>query len=258
MEPSEENRVDHIKRGLSWVEIKKSLNVDGCPVCNTTLRAVEKYFEFMLYEYALDVSVHKKMLSSMGMCNTHTILLQEAEARLQSDGLNIAVLHETILQKEIKLLSGIEKNSTNDRKKNFLNFSKVEDFKDYQNEIISKFVVDGKCPGCIHQQGNELFYTHEIIRLYQDKEFRKGFENEKILICRNHFILLLKESPNKDELNYFMNVQRKKITNLHRQLTGFVAKHDYRLKKEMLDNECNSWTKVLEYLGSKKYLTPFS
>ena len=119
MERDEEKATDRIKRGLSWVELKKSLDIEGCPVCNTSLRSVEKYFEFMLYEYALDVSVHKKMLASMGMCNTHYSLLQEAESRLKSDGLNIAVLQETILQKEIKLLSKIEKKKIIIKKKNF-------------------------------------------------------------------------------------------------------------------------------------------
>ncbi|MCL6098236.1 MAG: DUF6062 family protein [Bacteroidetes bacterium] len=87
MTPLEDDNISKMKRGLSWIELKESLKMDGCPVCNTMSRSIDKYFEFLLYEYALDASVHKKTLASFGMCNAHTYLLKEAEAKLKSDGL---------------------------------------------------------------------------------------------------------------------------------------------------------------------------
>ena len=83
---NEIDKTSWMKRGLSWVELKNSLDMGGCPVCNTMLRSIEKYFEFLLYEYALDATVHKKNLASFGMCNTHTYLLKEIEEKLKSDG----------------------------------------------------------------------------------------------------------------------------------------------------------------------------
>ena len=105
MAQRENDDIMRIKRGLSWIELKESLDTEGCPVCNTMFRAINKYFEFLLYEYALDASVHKKTLASFGMCNAHTYLLKEAEQKLKSDGLNISVLYETLFQKEEKLLT---------------------------------------------------------------------------------------------------------------------------------------------------------
>ena len=107
----------------------------------------------------------------------------------------------------------------------------------------------------MHQKGSESFYIHEIIRLYQDEEFQKKYGNEKILLCRNHFLLLLNEADNAEVFDYFINLQLQKITVLQSKLAGFVAKHDYRLRKEMTEIEEKSWVKVLEYFGSKKYIT---
>ena len=241
-----------IKRGLSWVELKESLNMRGCPVCNTMKRTIEKYFEFLLYEYALDAAVHKKTLASFGMCNTHTYLLKIVEQKLKSDGLNISVLYETLFQKEEKLLAEIEEKELVENAKSFAGLKKKKDFISHKKEILSGLAATGTCPGCIQQQQSESFYTHEILRLYKDVEFRNKIENENILLCRRHFIFTINESENDDAIKYFNGVQKKKIELLHMHLKGFIQNHDYKSKKEMTEKEINSWTIALEYFGSKE------
>ncbi len=252
MDLVEENEFTKMKRGLSWVEVKESLNTDGCPVCNTMSRSINKYFEFLLYEYALDASVHKKTLASFGMCNTHTYLLKEAEEKLKSDGLNISVLYETLFQKEEKLLAKVEEKEFEEKKKLFAGFRKRRDFTAYKKEILIDLVGKGICPGYQHQKESESFYTHEIIRLCRDEEFRSKFESDKILLCRRHFLFIINEAEETQPLKYLITEQKKKIHLLHRQLSGFIEKHDYRLKSGVTDDEKKSWEKALEYFGSKK------
>jgi len=252
MDSIEENEFVRMKRGLSWIDLKESLNMEGCPVCNTMSRSIDKYFQFLLYEYALDASVHKKMLASFGMCNAHTYLLQEAEANLKSDGLNISVLYETLFQKEEKLLAKIGQKELNESNKHFMNFGKKRDFAAYKKEILTELIAKGICPGCLHQDESESYCTHVILRLCKDEEFRNKYETEKILLCRRHFLFMINETENKEMIDYFVNEQRKKISRLHELLSGFIEKHDYRLKGRMLEEEKKSWEKALEYFGSKK------
>jgi len=254
----EENEITRIKRGLNWINLKESLDAEGCPVCNSMSRSIKKYFDFLLYEYALDASVHKKTLASFGMCNTHTYMLKEAEANLKSDGLNIAVLYETLFQKEEKLLAKIEERKFNN-KKSILNISKKNDFLSYKKQLLTEIkpkpsnsVSRGICPGCQHQKENESFCTHEILRIYKDDEFQKKYENEKVLLCRHHFIFLINESEKMETIEYFIKIHKTKIATLHKQLSGFIEKHDYRLKSRMTEEEKISWEKALEYFGSKK------
>lgn len=247
-----ENNIEHNNRGLSWIVLKYGLVTDGCPICYLVKLSMEKYFEFLLYESATDASVHKKTIASFGMCNTHTYILKEIEEKLNSDGLNIAVLYETILQKEIKLLKKIDDIEIKKSKRRFFMTKNSKEFDDYKKEIISELEAKGICPGCEHQKQSETFYTHEILRLYKDSDFREKYENEKILLCRKHFLFLINESESIDAIKYFVEIQKSKISRLYEKLSKFIEKHDYRFKNEMTDDERNSWKIVLEYTGSKK------
>lgn len=249
---NEIDKTSWMKRGLSWVELKNSLDMGGCPVCNSMLRSIEKYFEFLLYEYALDATVHKKNLASFGMCNTHTYLLKEIEEKLKSDGLNISVLYETLFQKEERLLKKINEKKFVEEKSKFTPFKKKKDFIEYKKEILSEIVPKGICPGCLQQRESESFYTHEILRLYTDAEFKSKYESEEIQLCRHHFLYLINEAENDDMIKYFVKVQRTKIELLHMQLKNFIQNHHYRLKDEMTEKEIKSWEIALEYFGSKK------
>jgi len=248
----EDDEIIKMKRGLSWIDLKESLNTDGCPVCNTMTRSLNKYFEFLLYEYALDASVHKKTLASFGMCNNHTYLLKEAEADLKSDGLNISVLYETILQKEIKLLGRIEEKELRERKRYLPNFGKSPDFISYKKEILSDLIAKGICPGCMYQKESESYCTHVILQLYKDNEFQNKFVNERILLCRRHFLFLINEAEQKQTIDYFIKVHKTKIKMLYTQLSGFIQNHDYYTKNKMTEEEKKSWEKALEYFGSKE------
>jgi len=254
----DEDDIAQMKRGLSWVDLKQSLEIGGCPICNTMQRSIEKYFNSLLWEYALDVSVHTKNLASFGMCNTHTYMLKEAEKTLGSDGLNIAVLYETIMQKEIKLLKNlsnaglVEEKDVKEKEKKLFNFSKSRDFESYKKEMLSELIGKGICIGCSHLEFSESFNTHEIVRLYKDEEFRNIYENVEILLCRRHFLYLINESWNKEALDYFIDIQKSKIIRLFDKMSGFINKHDYRLKSQMTDEESKSWEIVLEYTGSKQ------
>ena len=255
MEILEGNNNDSMKRGLSWIELKESLAADGCPVCNTMSRSIDKYFEYLLYEYALDAAVHKKTLASFGMCNVHTYLLKEAEEKLKSDGLNISVLYETLFQKEEKLLARIEKKEFVESAKHFAVLKRKHDLIAYKKEILEELIASGICPGCQHQKESESFYTHEILRMSKDDEFRKKYENEKILLCRIHFLFVINEAQELEAVKYFISEQKKKISLLHQQLSGFIENHDYRLKSRMTDDERKSWKRALEYFGSKKNIS---
>lgn len=239
----ESSEISAIKRGLSWVELKESMNLDGCPVCSTMLRSLEKYFEFLLYEYVLDAAVHKKMLASFGMCNAHTYMLKKTEDKIKSDGLNISVLYETLLQKEIKLIDKIIDTPLKNNKRSFSL---------YKKELLEELMAKGICPGCENQKHSESFYTHEIIRLYKDEEFRKLYEKNNVLLCKGHFLYLLNEAPDKEAIDYFAKVQRNKLDSLFSELTAFIEKHDYQSKTPITENEKKSWERLLEYTGSKK------
>lgn len=241
-----------LKRGISWAEIKNSMDIGGCIICNVMIKSLKKYFEFLLYEYALDATVHKKNLASFGMCNTHTYLLKEVEEKLNSDGLNIAVLYETLFQKEEKILNKIYESVEETKDVSSIRRKKI--FISNKKQILRELIPKGICVGCQQQKESESFYTHEIIRIYKDEEFRNKYEKSESLLCRNHFLFLLSEADTTDVIKYFISTQRMKIETLHNNLKGFIQNHDYRLKGKMTEKENISWKFALEYFGFKNGL----
>ena len=244
-----------MKHGISWIALKAALETEGCPVCNVMRSSVKRYFEFLLYESALDAEVHKKNLSSFGMCNIHSKLLKETEYKLNSDGLNIAVLYETLLKKEIKLLNEITEIKL---KKGGRFLKKLDDkrkYINYKKEILLKMKVKEICLGCLQQKQSEAFYTHEIIRSFNDNDFRKLYSNQKTLLCRRHFLFLINETTNREVLDFFVEHQIQKITILSEQLSGFIDHHDYRFSDLISDDERKSWEEVLRYTGSDESIS---
>lgn len=241
--------IENIKRGVSWSEIKNSMKQQGCPICIMVSQSIEKYFKFLLYEYALDATVQKKIQMSFGLCKNHTKLLKDSEIKLKSDGLNISVLYENVLKKELKILKQAENKIKETNAKLYSIVKKKADLSNYKKVITSEMQSKAGCLGCLNQKENESFYTHEIIRLYADQEFRERFEKYNVILCRRHFIFLVNESESKEAIEYFLKVQQQKISELYTQLTDFIEKHDHRLKSQMSDVERKSWERVLEYFG---------
>ena len=245
MENLEENRIASFKRGLSWIELKEAFKNEGCPICFIMLEHLNKYFDHLLYEEALSVSVHKKMIAGMGLCNTHTWVLAKS-----TDKLGIGSLFQTTLSKEIKLLKKINEY----KDKEMLRNSRKKKLDKDKKIIEDQFNAKGICLACEHQEESELFYLHQLIIIWHDKEFRDYYEDEIVLLCRKHFQLLLQESDEKEIIDYFITIQKNKLDNLSYQYSEFMRKHDYRFQHEMTDKDKASLNRVLEYFGSKKYI----
>lgn len=249
---TEDENILQLKRSITWAELKDSLDNGGCPICNLMIQKIEKYFEYLLYEYASDPSVHKKNLASFGLCNVHSHLLKDIENKLKSDGLNVAVLYETLFQKEEKLLNKVL-DSVDDIQETKI-FKKKKSLNTNKENILNNLLPKGTCIGCLQQKETESYYTHEILRIFKDEEFIKKYESENVLLCRNHFLFLINESMGNDAIRYFIKTQKMKIESLHQKLKKFIYNHDYKIKSSLTENELNSWEKTLEYFGSKKNL----
>jgi hypothetical protein len=240
----EDDEIIKMKRGLGWIDLKEAIKAEGCPICYIMNKSLMRYFENLLHEFALDVAVHKKMIAAMGMCNIHTWVFAEF-----SDKLGIASLFETTLHKEIKLLKRTSELGKNELPDDFKNKKKLEKHKKLINEQLSP---KGYCLSCEHQRESESFYTHEILTLWSDDQFRKYYEKDDLLLCRSHFLFLVEECERKEIIDYYLATQRSKLDKINFQFSEFLRKHDYRFQNEMTDENRKSLTKVLEYFGSKK------
>jgi len=244
---TKDEEILRFKRGLNWVEVKESLQQNGCPACNIMKKHLHKYFDNLLYENALDVTIHKKIISYMGLCNMHTWVLSEFP-----DKLGISILFQTTLQKENRQIKNVSEFNYEQMFNHSKSKTKIEKIKKF---IFKQLQAKGKCLACEHQQESQSFYIHQLIKVWSDEEFREQYERENVLLCRFHFQLLISECNTKDMIKYFFSVQSKKIDRLYYQLSEFIRKHDYRFQKEMTIEDGKSLNRTLEYLGSQKNIS---
>jgi len=242
--PSRLTKFEQFKRGLSWGIIKKSLSKKGCPVCNIVADSTEKYIGFLLRECASDAEVHRRNLKSMGFCKRHSKQILDLEG---SDGLNIATIYETLISNELKRLLRSE-NILNFDSKNFIKIRSVLENK--KGKIEKVLETTEECFICKNERKTRLFYIHEIIKISEDEEFRRLFENPEVLFCREHFIDLILENREENKLKYFVDSHIKKMKQLQEGLKSFIEKHKYESREELTDEDAKVVRKILFYFGS--------
>ncbi len=240
-------KFESFKRGLSWSAIKKALQSGGCPICNIVEKSTEKYIEFLLRECPSDAEVHKRNLKSMGFCKRHSNQLKEIESSAGSDGLNIAAIYETVISREIKNFERVE-DLLNSDSQNILKVKSSLKWK--KRKIIESLSTSDECFICKNEAKTALFYVHEIIKIAADEEFREVFSGSDALFCRNHFILLISEIKDENNLKYFVDSHSKKILQIQNNLRSFIKKHNYQNTEELTEEEKSAVEILLNYFGS--------
>ncbi len=245
---SELKKLESFKRGLSWSAIKKNIKKSGCPVCNIVNDSTLKYISFLLREFASDAEVHSRALKSMGFCSRHSKLIEEIEKEENVDGLNIATIYETVISAEVKHFLKISEILT-PKEQNFIRAAMQ--FKNKKKKILDLLNPTDECFICKNEKLTASFYSHEIIKISNDKDFRETFENSDSIFCREHFILLISGIKDENILKYFVNSHSKKINQLRTQLETFIKKHNYLNKEDLTTNEKEVIERTLNYFGRK-------
>ena len=240
----EENEVIRNKRSIPWVRLEEGLHTSGCPLCEIVLTSAHKHLDSLLYEYVNDVSVRKKLHASFGFCNHHAWLAKEVERELKSDGQHLATLHESLLKAELRLLqeaSGTKRIA-----------AKKKETNPVLQHLLKTFAPSGECLLCASSRQTEEFYASQFVLMYSDDEFRSLFEAETILLCRPHFLSIMREAHDPAAVDYFLHQQAKKLERLLDQLKLFLEKHDVHRQHEPRGKEWTSWLQVLEHFSCKQ------
>lgn len=240
----EENEAIRNKRSIPWVRLEDALHARGCPLCEIVQRSCRKHLSSLLYEYVNDVSVRKKLHASFGFCNHHAWLAKEVEHELNSDGQHLGTLHESVLAAELRLL-----HEASETKRIAARKREIPPILRY---LIKAVEPKGECLICVSSRHTEEFYASQFVLMFSDEDFRSLFEAETILLCRSHFLSVMREAHDPAAVDYFLHQQTKKLERLLDQLKLFLEKHDVQRRHEQRGKECTSWIQVLEYFSCKQ------
>jgi hypothetical protein len=245
----EENEVIRNKRSIPWVRLEEGLRVSGCPLCEIVLKSCRKHLNSLLYEYVNDVSVRIKLHASFGFCNHHTWLAKEVEHELKSDGQHLGTLHESVLHGELRLFGEASAIARTTKQKQMTTGKKSTD--PVVEHLLKTVEPEGECLLCASSRHTEEFYASQFVLMYSDEEFRTLFEAESLLMCRPHFLSIMREAHDPAAVDYFLHQQIIKLQRLYEQLKLFLEKHDVRYQHEPRGKEWTSWLEALEHFSCK-------
>lgn len=77
---------------LTYFALLEELEGDGCAHCALVLRALERYFDGLVYEKVNDRSIRETLRASHGFCPAHGEMLRQARSALGS-----AIIHRDVL-----------------------------------------------------------------------------------------------------------------------------------------------------------------
>ncbi|MGA9407872.1 MAG: DUF6062 family protein [Bacteroidota bacterium] len=245
----EEDEIIRNKRSIPWVRLEEGLHASGCPLCEIVLKASRKHLNSLLYEYVNDVSVRKKLHASFGFCNHHSWLAKEVEHELNSDGQHLGTLHESVLHGELRLIREASEITRSTKQKPIGAKKKSAD--PAIQQLVKTMEPQGECLLCMSDKHTEEFYASQFVLMYSDEEFRILFEAESLLMCRPHFLSIMREAHDPAVIDYFLHQQSMKLQRLYDRLKLFLEKHDVRYQYEPHGKEWASWLETLEYFSSK-------
>ncbi len=230
-----EDDMTRAKRGLAWSKIEEALAGTGCPVCSQVEKSERHYLESMLYEYVLDAGVRKKLHQSHGFCTRHARLALEAEERLNSDGLHLATMYDSLMAESVHILgSQLTALEELDKKKD----------KRRQKKSV-RTAHAARCFVCDFAAETETAAVHVFLYFSRDRELVAAYSASKAILCFRHVQMLVKDKAGTAVMaETLAKLQRLKVS-----LSEFIGKHDYQTSHDYNEDEEQSFNSAVRFFA---------
>lgn len=186
------------ERHLPYYHLLNALREEGCPVCASAERRTARYIDGLLYERVTDVPTRLELRETLGFCGPHAQLLLQA-----GDDLGPAIIYQDLLE-----------------------------HLDWEGLASGTFrKEDEECPACryaLHVAENHLL---TLIDYADDAELLSCLERSQGL-CLHHLLRLVILAGDRAEIARVLEIHRKKLEELQRDLSELIRKHDYRFVRE--------------------------
>jgi hypothetical protein len=223
------------KRSITWVRLTEALKREGCPICIQLVDSEEKYIRDILYEYVLDVGVRKKLHQKRGLCSRHAKLAIKAERELNSDGLHLATMFETVLEESIRFIDDT------------ISLYREYYSKNTRRRKPPKNIAISNCFICDHINEMEKTFISLFTYYSTDQELHNLYSESESIICYRHLNKLLED---KCDL-WVIEKTNEKLKNLITLMKSFIQKHSHEYRSEFSEAELRSWIKTINFFSGE-------
>lgn len=226
---------------IGFFRLADACDRPGCPVCRCLQFDAEQYLEGLLYEQVNDPDTRKRLYSSWGFCSWHAWMLPKTpdpafgSSIIYADLLRLAI--ERLERRSLRRVLGLHGR---------LAWLRRLLAKRRPPVLVELYGRRASCPACQATADSETRYLHAALQFVDDPQFDIAYERSPGL-CVPHAIraLELAAGPRADRL---ITRTLSKWAELRRDLSGFVAKHDYRNIEPFTEAEGTGYLRAFETL----------
>lgn len=227
---------------LFVAEFRKACAARGCPFCTLAQWSARRYISNLLYEYVTAPDIHKRLADSRGLCNAHAWLLQYVAHAEEKDGMGVAIFYGSVVARLIERLDGAH--------------SRKRAGADRMAGLIAEQIRPSRaCLVCEHQLEGEGFAVRQFLDDLEDA----GPDSPVVQTylqsagaCMPHFEGLLQGHPSDRAVEWLVEDQKRRLTQLAAQLETYIRKHEAKHRDEPMGIERDSWVRVIEQCVGKR------
>ncbi|NLH98684.1 MAG: hypothetical protein GX446_04225 [Chthonomonadales bacterium] len=219
---------------LFTAEFRQACSGKGCPFCRIARGRTRRYLSTLLYEYATAPDIHRRLAETRGFCHAHAWMLQHIARAEGNDGLGVAILYATVVQRlRTDLGSVLSDASVVVRPQRCVEASRVI----------------GTCLACSRQQDSENY----TLSVFLEDVTQEGFEGDLACAyegsdgaCRPHFEALMAACTGPDAARWLAERFLARLTELADHLNTYMRKHQVEHRGEPMGGERDSWIRAIE------------
>ncbi len=236
----------------------------GCPVCDLVTRAVDGWFQGLLYENVNDRTMRARFARDVGMCNRHVHQLGG-----YNDGLAIGILYREILADAIRSLGGCGiggleagasgTSSAMEGGTHSASDASAGGASGPARDISALPLHEGRCLVCDYERDTESRMTGIIADFIDDDELRAGLLRSRGL-CLPHLARLAALLPGGAIPGWLVDFHRTKYEGLLADLDVYLESCNFTRDRSrpMPDREQSLvWKKIPDrvtgYSGLPRY-----
>lgn len=222
---------------LAYFAFMEALEGEGCPLCFLVLRALERYFDGLVYEKVNDPGIRDALRASQGFCAAHGEMLRAARSALGS-----AIIHRDLLN---TLVRRLERESRPPPSPTDWLRALV-----HTNHAQQETVLGGAdlCPACIYAHEMEQNYVDTLLDNWGDESLQGAFRHSAGL-CQAHLRMVLGRATDPAVFEAIKAVQLEIWRGLLGELDEFIRKQDYRFSDEPIGDEGTSWSRAINLVS---------
>jgi hypothetical protein len=222
---------------LTYFALMEELEGTGCALCALVLRALERYFDGLVYAKVNDLGIRETLRASHAFCAAHGEMLRQARSALGS-----AIIHRDVLNSIARQLE-----CASPPAKSPIDWLQAA-FDSRQPQENAFLPAEERCPACLHARRAEHNYVNTLLANWNNDELRAAFRRSSGL-CVPHLRMVLGGTNDKDTFETIQAIQLEIWQDLIGELDEFIRKQDFRFSQEPKGSERDSWSRAIDLVS---------